>query len=313
MIRTTAKSLSVVAALAALFNAGPLEAATVTYLSSSGVPSAPCTPAQPCSYLQPALNNLDTSGGQVSCLDSPTIGDNSLNTTLPLSVTIDCVGTFPTSFANVGAIVLGGTGDVIKIRNLTINGRLGGYPGIRFTGSGSLVLENCVFEDLNGGAALDIEPTGPVTLTVTGGRISNGTAGVLLKPASGGSINATFDHVTISQNSGGGLKSDTTNGPVTIDLTNSVVSNNGGNGINAVGNAGGQNIVSIKNSIIARNGGAGVQANGASAGVLVATTLLDQNAGGATAIVNGGNMFTYGNNDVVGAIGAGFPNTAPLH
>ena len=134
---------------------------------------------------------------------------------------------------------------------------------------------------------------------------------MLLKPAEGGSINATFDHVTITQNSGGGLRTDTTNGPVTLDITDGVVSANGGNGINAVAGAS-QNIVSIKNSVIARNGAAGIQANGANAGVLVSTTLFDQNAAGATTIVNGGNMFTYSNNQVVGSAGSGFNHSAGL-
>jgi hypothetical protein len=144
-------------------------------------------------------------------------------------------------------------------------------------------------------------------------RISNNNSGgILLKPAHGGSITATLDRVTITQNAGGGIKIDTTSGPVTADITDSIISNNGGNGINAVGNAGGQAIVNIKSSVFARNGGAGVQANGVNAGVLIATTLFDQNAAGATSVVNGGNMFTYGNNQIVGSAGSGFNHTAGL-
>ena len=143
-------------------------------------------------------------------------------------------------------------------------------------------------------------------------RISNNASGMVLKPAAGGSINATLDHVTITGNTGGGIKIDTTNGPVTMDITDSVVSNNGANGINAVGNAGGQTMVSIKNSVIAKNGLVGVQANGANAGVLVQTTLLDQNVAGATSVVNGGHISTYGNNSIVGRAGSGFTGSASL-
>jgi hypothetical protein len=138
-------------------------------------------------------------------------------------------------------------------------------------------------------------------------------SGMLLKPfSSGGSIKVTLDHVTIVGNTGGGIKIDTTNGPVTVDITDSVISNNGGNGINAIGGAGGQNMVSIKNSVIAKNAAAGVQANGASAGVLIATTLLDQNVAGATTVVNNGHISTYGNNSIVGSAGSGFTGPAPL-
>jgi len=70
--------------------------------------------------------------------------------------------------------------------------------------------------------------------------------------------------------------------------------------------------VSIKNSVIAENGSVGVQANGANAAILVQTTLFDQNASGATSVLGGGHISTYGNNSIVGSAGAGFTGTAPL-
>jgi hypothetical protein len=215
------------------------------------------------------------------------------------------------TFPGFGAFVMSGIGQSMKIRNLTINGSLGGYPAVKVNFSGTLVLENCVFEDIGTGPALDIEPSGPFNLVIVNSRISGSGSGVLLKPTAAGSINATLDHVTITQNAGGGMKIDTSNGPVTTDITDSVISNNGGNGINAVGGTN-QNIVSIEHSIIAKNGAAGVQANGANAGVLIANSLLDQNTAGATSVVGGGNMFTYGNNRIVGSSGAGFNHAAGL-
>ena len=147
---------------------------------------------------------------------------------------------------------------------------------------------------------------------MTNSRISNAGSGILLKPAAGGSIKATLDHVTITGSVGGGIKADATNGVVDLDVSDSEISDNGGNGINAVASGRNQNIVSIKNSVIARNGAAGVQSNGANAGVLMATTLLDQNVSGALSVVAGGNLFTYGNNQVVGSQGSNFTSTAAL-
>ena len=145
---------------------------------------------------------------------------------------------------------------------------------------GLLILEDCVFEDAPG-AALDIEPNGPLNVVIKNSRISNGGAGIFIKPAAGGSAKATLDHVTITNNNnGGGIKTDTTNGPVAVDITDSVVSKNSGNGLNAVGGAGGPNMLFIKNSVIASNGSAGVQANGATAAALVNNTLLDSNTAG---------------------------------
>ena len=80
-----------------------------------------------------------------------------------------------------------------------------------------------------------------------------------------------------------------TNGAVTADITDSVISNNTQMGINADAGATAQNIVSIRNSVIAKNGVAGVRASRVNAGVLLATTLLDQNVAGATSVIGGGN------------------------
>jgi len=196
----------------------------------------------------------------------------------------------------------------MRIRHLALRGG----SDLTFLAGGTLILEDCVFTESSGTPAIDIEPTGPLNLVIRNSRISNNPSGILLKPAVGGSITATFDHVTITGNTGGGIKIDTTNGPVTMDITDSVVSNNGANGINAVGNASAQAMVSIKNSVIAKNGLVGVQANGANAGVLVQMTILDQNAAGATTVVNGGHISTYGNNSIVGSAGSGFTGSAPL-
>ena len=97
-----------------------------------------------------------------------------------------------------------------------------------------------------------------MNLIITNSRVSNNTAaGVLIKPAAGGSVKATFDGVTITNNAGG-LKTDTTNGSVTVDIFNSNISNNANNGLVAIGGTGGQNMMTVKNDVIASNGQAGI-------------------------------------------------------
>ena len=79
----------------------------------------------------------------------------------------------------------------MKFRNLTFNGLPGGYPAIKVIGGGTLTIENCVFENIPGNA-LDIEPNGAFNLVMKNSRISNNTAaGVLIKPAAGGSVTVT--------------------------------------------------------------------------------------------------------------------------
>jgi hypothetical protein len=189
---------------------------------------------------------------------------------------------------------------------------MGGYTdnGIYFLG-GTLILENVHFV----GAIvneINAQPSTPSKLIVRNCIFDHGGAAIVLKPAAGGSLSVQFDHVTIVGNAAGGIKIDTTNGPVTVDITDSVIRDNGGNGVNAVSPGANQNIVSIKNSVIAENGSAGVQANGANAAILVQTTLFDQNVAGATSVVGGGHISTYGNNSIVGSSGSGFTGSAAL-
>src|ERR1700722_18172413 len=235
MIRIIAKLFAVTVVLTAFLHVAPVLAAPVVWVSSAGSDSNPCTAALPCATFLIAGEHRDN-GGQTNCIDSPGVSETNLGDSGSFS--IDCAGTYETSSPNVGAIFLIGTNQEVRIRNLTISGLAGGYPAIKVTGSGTLIIENCVFENLPG-IALDIEPNGPLNLVIKNSRVSSNTAaGVLIKPTAGGSGTATFDGVTITNNAGG-LKTDTTNGAVRVDISNSTINNNANNGLIAIGGAGG--------------------------------------------------------------------------
>jgi len=297
MIRIVAKVFAAIVVFIACLPVQPSSAQSVAFVSESGGGTA-CTQTAPCADINGAVALLFSTGGRIVCA-TPMLGSTGF--IFQQSYVFDCPSTqwifgFSLPASNVE----------LKFQHMSFTGL-----GAAVTGSGTLIFDDCVLEDI-GRTALDIEPNGPFNLVIKNSRISTNASGILLKPAAGGSIHATLDYVTIADNTGGGIKIDTTNGPVTLDIIDGVVSNNGGNGINAVGNAGGQTMVSIKNSVIAKNAVAGVQANGANAGVLVQTTLFDQNASGATSVVGGGHISTYGNNSIVGADGSGFTGMAPL-
>jgi len=218
-------------------------------------------------------------------------------------------------------LTLAGSNQVIKIRNLTFNGQPnGGSAAIQFTGSGTLILENCVFENFPGGAALQIEPSGPFSLVIKNSRISNNAAGVLIQPIviGGGinmkpSVNATFDHVTVSQNSGGGIHTDSSDGPITVDIADSTISDNASNGFNANSGTGTHNnMVNIIRTTIAKNGLVGIQSSGSNAAVLLNASTLDSNTNGATDVLNGASIVSYGNNQIIGSPGSGFTGLASL-
>jgi Right handed beta helix region len=312
MIRIIAKLFALTVVLTAFLYVAPAFAQEVVWISSTGSDTNSCTAAQPCATFAGAIARVSF-GGQINCLNSP--GFVSPNGVLERNLTIDCAGVWEVSSANVVLTLLGGA--AVKIRNLTMSGGLGGPSGgisaIKVTGSGSLIIENCVFENFFGpeaAPALDIEPNAALNLVVANSRIStNEAGGILLKPAAGGSVTATFDHVTITNNAGG-LRTDTTNGAVRVDISNSTISNNANNGLIAIGGTGGTNMVTVKNGVIASNGQAGIEASGANAAVLVNNAVLDSNTGGALQAVSSGKILTYQNNTVIGSPGSGFTGTA---
>jgi hypothetical protein len=301
MIRFIAKLFTVAAVLAIFLPVQPSSAQNVAYVSATGGGST-CSQTAPCATILAAADSLIASGGRVVCVTPSTQDGFAIDG----NFAFDCPSTTWT-----GGITL--EPGVVTFEHIVFN-ELNNSPsfGIKVQTGGTVIFEDCDIEQFTG-TALDIEPNGALNLVIKNSRISNNVSGVLIKPAAGGSVTATFDGVTIVDNSGGGLKTDTTNGLVSVDISNSTISKNSGNGMNAVGGAGGPNMFNIHNSVVAKNGAAGVQVNGATAAAMVDTTLLDSNATGATAVVNGGHILTYGNNRTVGSPGSGFTGTAPLN
>jgi Right handed beta helix region len=253
-----------------------------------------CSESAPCP-LSTAVERAGT-GDMLSCAD----GGNSLSATISQNMIIDCAGTA----GSVGQITIAGSS--VTLRNLTIFD----VPNSIELQGGTLILEN-VHIAYGFGNPIVVQPTSSTTLIVKNCVIDSGGT-ILLNPSLGGSLTARFDHVTITNSEGGGIRIDTTSGPINVDVTDSEISNNAGNGLNVVGGAGGAAMLSISRSVIAKNGVAGVQVNGATAAAMIDTTLLDGNAGGATSVVAGGHLLTYGTNRIVGSAGSGFTGTAGL-
>jgi parallel beta helix pectate lyase-like protein len=302
MIRIIVKLFGVAVALAVCLPVQPASAERVAFVSATGGGTA-CSQTAPCASIETAVSAVSPDGGRIICM-TPVEQDAGFGFNVE-NIVFDCPST-----SWLGGINFFGEG-VLKFQHIGFSGLDVATSVIKVTGGGTLIFEDCIVEDI-AGPALDIEPNGPLNLVIKNSRISNSsTVAIILKPASGGSINATFDHVTVTKNGGGGIRLDATNGPVTADVTDSVITNNTGNGLNATGGAGAA-MLSIHNSVIAKNGAAGVSATGGSGAALIDTTLLDSNASGATSVISGGHILTYGNNRIVGMPGSGFTSTTPL-
>jgi len=306
--------IGLIAALIALVSSGPAGAATEMWVSANGSDTNPCTIAMPCATLSAALSAVQP-GGTIFCIE-PNFVIGPL--TISKDVTIDCSGS---SYA-VPASALGGlgitiSGSAVTLRGLAIYGTelppsFVNTIGINITGNGTVRLEKCKIFGFTT-AGIEVVPSaGSVTLIIQDSSITKNNAGILVAPTGSASVSIAIDRSSIDSNTGGGLKAVTASGTINGTISDSSLSFNGGNGLNAVGNSSAQNMIVLTRDSVTSNGAAGVQANGATSAVLVNNTLLDSNAAGATSIVNGGRVLTYGNNSIVGPAGFGFTGSATL-
>jgi hypothetical protein len=302
--------------------ATPVQAATVesqsAWVSANGDDGnvvSGCVITAPCQSLVAALS-VTISGGIVSCID-PTPSSGPL--AISKSVTIDCSegvtfgdGVSPDGGDGIDIIT---AGIEVTLRGLVVYGiHLISTPpiGINISAAAVVRLEQCKISGF-GAAGIKVAPSaGNVTVKIQDSTISTNGSGVLVAPTGSGSVSISIDRSRIENNTGGGVKTDTTSGAINVSISDSSVSFNGGSGLNAVGSGAGANTLNLIRDVIAKNGTAGVQANGATAAALVNSTMLDSNATGATSVVAGGRVLTYGNNSIVGSPGSGFTGPAAL-
>jgi hypothetical protein len=314
-------SVGLLAAFIALLSPASVQAsqssATETWVSNHGDDmntGSDCQIATPCQTLTAALT-VTKPGGTIFCLDPGAMAE----LTISQDVTIDCPAGFYAvlaSFIGGVGINIDGAGINVTLRNLAIYGvDTPSNPqtfGIQVNAAALVRLENCKIYGFST-AGVDVVPrSGAVTVKIQDSTITKNNAGILVAPISSASVSLSIERSRIENNAGGGVKTVTSSGAINASISESSVSYNSGNGLNAVSSAGAQNMIVLTRDIIASNGNAGIQANGTNAAALIDTTLLDSNATGATAALNGGRVLTYGNNRIVGTDGSGFTGSATL-
>ena len=158
-IRILARLCIVVAPVAAFLPTTASYAAdTVAYASSTGT-GASCTFAQPCGIGEAIYVASPTGGvGRVICLDALTGPANSSNGIGINNQTfeMDCPLVF------LQNIQVTGTNMTVRLLGLNFTNSEFGLA-ISFSGSGTLILENCAFVDQTL-TALEITPNGPLIL-----------------------------------------------------------------------------------------------------------------------------------------------------
>src|SRR5690349_16102492 len=129
-------------ALAVLVTAPANAQATRTWVSGVGDDVNPGSRTAPCKTFAGAISKTDA-GGEISVLDPGGFG----SVTITKSVTIDGGtgsgwGSILASATN-GIIVNAGATGIVTLRNLSINGAVGGLIGIRILSAQAVFIENC--------------------------------------------------------------------------------------------------------------------------------------------------------------------------
>ena len=271
-----------------------------TWVSGVGDDANPCSRTAPCKTFAGAISKT-LSGGEIDCLDPGGFGA----VTITKSITIDCgagqVGSILASGVN-GINVNAAATDVVRIRNLSIQGSTSGSTGILGTSMGALYAEDLVITGFNAGngAGIRFQPTSAsaklfvADSIIDHNGISTSTGGrIVVVPAASGSANVQLTNVRLIDNSVGlNLFSI---GPMLVAVQGGMIATNDGNGVTANAASSVLNLTIVGTSIL-NNFGTGVQALGGGATVRIGGATVSANTIG----VSGTNVQSFKNNQISG-------------
>jgi len=192
--------------------------ATRTWVSGVGDDANPCSRTAPCKTFAGAISKT-APGGEIDALDPGGFGA----LTITKSITLDGGGGQVASVLVAGTngiVVAAQPGDIVIIRNLRLDGLLGGgnanagLSGIRFISGKALILENDVIFGFNN-SGIDLEPNATASVDIINTTVENiGSCvpasclagqgvGIFAKPGAGTlSVNARNTTVAIASNGG---------------------------------------------------------------------------------------------------------------
>jgi hypothetical protein len=304
------------------FSSGAFALATRTWVSGVGEDLNPCSRTAPCKTFAGAISKTEA-GGEISVLDPGGFG--AITITKNMSIVAES-GEGGILAAGTNGVIVNAANIVVNLRGLIIEGVGTGLNGIRFINGAALHVTNCQIRGfLAGGAGnqngILFAPTAGAKLFVTDTVIAdNGAsgigAGVLVKPAAGGSANVILDNVNV-ENNAAGVTADGTGNTTAVNVTvfGSTVSGNVANGVTGISPAAGAPVaVLVHGSTVNANFGVGINANGAnaagagSATVRVGNSSVAMNATGMSTTSNGV-LRSYNDNYIDGNLNGNGPFT----
>jgi hypothetical protein len=294
-------------AFAPVLSSAPAEATTLphTWVASNGSDGNNCDRSAPCLSFGGAYNNTDV-GGEITCVDSGSFAGQSF--TIAHALTINCENVLSSNLATNGVsqiFIQTSTTDVVVLRGLDMDGENGGCGEIVFTGAGTLHLQKMKMNagTFNGCSSIKFIPNGPAKLFVSDSDITNNggsiaSGGVYVWPQSGVEADFVIDRTHIEGNYFGIIADGTQGGIIHGVIRDSVVSGNTENGITA-STTSSDVILFVDNTAVSENFH-GLVAGGSAAAIMVSNTGVSGNTAAGLFTVNGGQLFSYGNNRVDG-------------
>lgn len=289
------KSFRVVALLTvALFISVSAHAqASRTWVSGVGDDANPCSRTAPCKTFAGAISKTAT-GGEISVLDPGGFGA----VTITKSITINGVGTNASILATIGsAIIVNGSGVVVNLFHLQLNGAGTGGTGIRIINAAAVNVKYCEiygFGVAGSSRGINVENGAGINVkvSVTDTKIFNsGQFGIASQPTSGGTVSLSLDHVNIFNTNGSALnvKNDTK-----ATVSQCTFTNNAGAGVFAELTSAD---VNIYQSVLSNNLFGVVVGNGGNPVVrLYGSQITDNSTDGIH--INSGNVLTHQNNAI---------------
>lgn len=293
--------------LVPLLHAMPAQALNnKSWVSSTGGGST-CTRASPCGNLQTAHDQTNA-GGEIGVIDSADYGALVINRAISI-IAEGVDATVISAGAGSAAIAISSSmapTDVVTLQGLIIDGLGAGGIGISYAYGPAIVVKNCVIRNFKnpGGAGIFAQPNVAGKLTVTDTLLVNNGAGVtgagiIIKPQTGGSVQALLERVTVVNNSHG-IVADGNGSSISVRgvVRDSAASNNVNNGITTTSSGGGSAVLSVQNTNVSGNN-FGLVSGGASSGMLVGQSSIVLNNTGLFT-TGGGLLLSYKNNTVNG-------------
>jgi hypothetical protein len=265
--------------------------ATRTWVSGVGDDANPCSRTAPCKTFAGAISKT-APGGEIDALDPGGFGA----LTITKSITLDGGGGQVASVLVAGTngiVVAAQAADVVIIRNMRLDGLLGGgngnagLNGIRWISGKALHIENCTIFGFSQNG-IDIEKADGGRAFISGSVLANnGVAGILSKNTTA-TVTVTVTNTITSDNQFGMAFQDFTNASV----FNSEITGSPNGGLQSLVNVGGTSTVEVYNSSISHNT-IGVFSGGTSTVWISGVALFDNSSG---IVLAGGTVNSAKNN-----------------